>query len=187
MAPNSDLGDSVVEGLGLPQTQTITAQLQKLLDERSALNESAEQIEVLNFGVSAYCTRAEIELLKTKAVSFKPDRVILVFVENDFENFNREAFPLRSQFDRPAWTEWLFKRSELFRLTSLKGNLFQFQAETQPSAWNTAAIGNDNVRSGLRLFRELAATHGFEPLVAIGLGLQIKQSQILTSFHRVTS
>ena len=37
---------------------------------------------------------AEIELLETKGLAFEPDVVVLVFVENDFDNFNREAFPL---------------------------------------------------------------------------------------------
>lgn len=153
------LGDSVVEGYGLPETDTIARQLQAIYD-------SAET-EVLNFGVSAYCTLAEVELLKTKGIQFSPDQVVLVFVENDFDNFNREAFPLGSAVKRPRWAETLFEHSHLWRLTCLRLNLFAFQAETDPVAWNKQAVGENNVAVGLEQFRELADEHGFQPLIAI--------------------
>lgn len=152
------LGDSVVEGYGLPQNETISKQFEALFDDGT---------EVLNFGVSAYCTLAEVEVLETKGLSFDPDIVVLVFVENDFDNFNREAFPLGGTIQRPAWTESLFKRSHLFRLTCLKTDLFQFRSEAEPVEWNQEAIGDNNVAKGFARFRALADKHGFQPLVAI--------------------
>ena len=74
----------------------------------------------------AYCTRAEVELLEVKGLQFDPDVVILVFVENDFDNFNREAFPLGGTIERPAVVESLFARSHLFRLACVQCNLFHF-------------------------------------------------------------
>ena len=153
------LGDSVVEGYGLRESETISRRLEDLYADGST--------EVLNFGVSAYCTRAEIELLEVKGVQFDPDVVILVFVENDFDNFNREAFPLGETTDRPALVNALFRRSHLFRLASVRLNLFHFGAEADPARWNQNAIGDNNVAEGLRRFRELADRYGFEPLVAI--------------------
>jgi Flp pilus assembly protein TadD/lysophospholipase L1-like esterase len=153
------LGDSIVEGYGLPESKTISSQLEELYGDGST--------EVLNFGVSAYCTRAEIELLEVKGLHFDPDVVVLVFVENDFDNFNREAFPLAGAIERPAVVKALFRRSHLFRLTSVRLNLFHFAAEVDPARWNQAAIGDNNVAEGLRRFRELADLHGFEPLVVI--------------------
>ncbi len=153
------LGDSVVEGYGLRESETISNQLKDLYDDPST--------EVLNFGVSAYCTRAEIEMLETKGLQFDPDVVVLVFVENDFDNFNREAFPLGSAVQRPAIVEALFRQSHFFRLASIQLNLFQFGAEADPIRWNRDAIGDNNVTDGLRRFRELANRHGFTPLVAI--------------------
>lgn len=153
------LGDSVVEGYGLRESETISRQLEDLYADGST--------EVLNFGVSAYCTRAEIELLEAKGLRFDPDVVVLVFVENDFDNFNREAFPLGSAVDRPAIVKALFRRSHLFRLAGIQLNLFQFGAEADPVRWNRNAIGDNNVAEGLRRFRELADRHGFQPLVAI--------------------
>jgi len=153
------LGDSVVEGYGLRESQTLSRQLEHLYADGST--------EVLNFGVSAYCTRAEIELLEVKGLQFEPDVVVLVFVENDFDNFNREAFPLEGTIDRPEVVKALFQTSHFFRLTSIRLNLFHFGAEADPIRWNRDAIGDNNVAEGLRRFRQLADRHGFEPLLAI--------------------
>jgi tetratricopeptide (TPR) repeat protein len=166
------LGDSVVEGYGLRESETISRQLEDLYGDGAT--------EVLNFGVSAYCTRAEVELLEVKGLRFDPDVVVLVFVENDFDNFNREAFPLGEAIERPAVVKALFRRSHLFRLASIRLNLFHFGAEASvrlnlfhfgaeadPVRWNQDAIGDNNVAEGLRRFRELANRHGFQPVVAI--------------------
>jgi tetratricopeptide (TPR) repeat protein len=153
------LGDSVVEGYRLRESETISRQLENLYNDGST--------EVLNFGVSAYCTRAEVELLEVKGLLFDPDVVILVFVENDFDNFNREAFPLEGTIDRLAVVKALFHRSHFFRLASIRLNLFHFGAEADPVRWNQDAIGDNNVAEGLRRYRELADRHGFQPLVTI--------------------
>jgi hypothetical protein len=50
-----------------------------------------------------------------KGLRFDPDVVVLLFVENDFDNFNREAFPLGGTIARPAIVKALFERSHLFR------------------------------------------------------------------------
>ncbi len=152
-------GDSVVEGYGLRESETISRQLEDLYPDGST--------EVLNFGVSAYCTRAEVELLEVKGLRFDPDVVVLVFVENDFDNFNREAFPLGETIDRPALVKALFRKSHLFRLASIWLNLFNFGAEADPVRWNQDAIGDNNVAEGLCRYRQLADRHGFQPLVAI--------------------
>ncbi|MCP4261115.1 MAG: tetratricopeptide repeat protein [Planctomycetes bacterium] len=153
------LGDSVVEGYGLRESETISHQLEDLYPDQST--------EVLNFGVSAYCTRAEVELLEVKGLRFNPDVVVLVFVENDFDNFNREAFSLEGTINRPAVVKTLFRRSHLFRLASVRLNLFHFGVETDPVRWNKDAIGDNNVAEGLRRFRELADLNGFQPLLAV--------------------
>jgi len=153
------LGDSVVEGYGLKESDTLSYQLESLYTDGTT--------EVLNFGVSAYCTRAEVELLEVKGLQFDPDVVVLLFVENDFDNFNREAFPLGGTIDRPAIVNSMFRRSHLFRLASIQMNLFHFGAEADPVRWNQEAIGDNNVVEGLKRFRELADRHGFQPLIAI--------------------
>lgn len=153
------LGDSVVEGFGVRETETISRQLEKQL--------ATEKIEVLNFGVSAYCTRSEVELLETKGLSFKPDIVVLVFTSNDFDNFNREAFVLERERDRPTVVKYLFLWSHLFRKAALELNLFGFGVDADPGRWNRRAIGENNVASGLRRLSQLSRLHGFRTVVAV--------------------
>jgi len=87
------LGDSIVEGYGIRESDTISRQLERLYADGMT--------EVLNFGVSGYCTLAEVELLGVKGIAFSPDQVVLVFAENDFDNFNMNAVPMGETIDRP--------------------------------------------------------------------------------------
>ena len=154
------LGDSVVEGFGVcALDDTISRQME-------ALHPSGTR-EVLNFGVSGYCTRAEVELLEVKGLAFDPDVVVVVFTENDFDNFNREAHELEADFGRPAWAEALFAGSHLFRSLCVALDWFRYGADVDPAAWNQAAIGDNNVATGLERLRELAEREGFAPLVVV--------------------
>lgn len=153
------LGASVVEGFGIRDLDdTICGQLEKMYGPGT---------EVLNFGVSAYCTLAKVELLRVKGLAFHPDEVVLFFTENDFHNYNHEAFALGSPVKRPRIVDALFLRSHLFRTLATRLNWFWFGAQLDPTDWNRRAIGEDNVEHGFRMLRELADENGFRPLVAI--------------------
>ncbi|MBZ0268481.1 SGNH/GDSL hydrolase family protein, partial [bacterium] len=153
------LGASVVEGVGLKDLDdTISRQLERMLGGAA---------EVLNFGVSAYCTRAKVELLHVKGLAFDPDVVVLFVSENDFRNFNFEAFELAPRVSRPPGADWLYERSHAFRALALRANWFQYAAQNDPEAWNHGAIGDNNVVDGIAVFAELAREHGFDPIVAI--------------------
>jgi tetratricopeptide (TPR) repeat protein len=152
------LGDSVVQGAGIAQLDaTISQQLERLLADPAH--------EVLNFGVDGYCTRAEVELLEVKGVRFQPDHVVLLFVENDFDNFNPEVERLATE--RPVIANFLFRRSALFRLAAVQLNLFHFSIESDPLSWHAGAIGDNNVVTGLSHLRQLADQHQFEVVIAI--------------------
>jgi len=154
------VGDSVVEGAGIKSLDhTISRSLEKLLAE--------EGVEVLNFGVSGYCTRSEVELLEVKGLEFEPDTVIIVFVENDFDNFNRQLFQLGSAAPRPAWVKTLYAHSHLFRTTAIALDLFRLGVDADPVGWNSEAVGDNNVAEGLVRLRELADQYGFEAAIAI--------------------
>jgi len=154
------LGDSVVEGHGIDQIdQTVSRQLEMLYGDGGT--------EVLNFGVSGYCTLAEAELLEVKGLKFRPDVVVLVFVWNDFHNFNREAFDLGAAAERPGWVKFLFLRSDLFRLACVRVNWFHYGMESDPVLWNKQAIGDNNVVAGLKRLSMLAEREGFRAVVAV--------------------
>ena len=157
------LGDSVVEGVGIRENETISRSMEALYGE----DRTRAPTEVLNLAVSGYCTLAEVELLQVRGLRFSPDAVVLVFVENDFLNFNREAFPLGESRERPAIVKTLFVRSHAFRLLAIRFNLFGFGADADPARFNRDAIGDSNVVEGLARLRELARNHGFAPLIAV--------------------
>jgi len=150
------LGDSVVEGHGIRDLEeTMPRQLERAIGGGA---------EVLGFGVSGYCTRAEVELLEVKGLAFRPDAVVLVFTENDFDDFNRKELELA--YPRPRAAEVLFARSELFRLACLRLDLFRFRTESDPAAGRGAG-GDDNVAEGLTRLAELARAHGFDARIAV--------------------
>lgn len=153
------LGDSVVEGINyVDDENTITRQWEKLYPDG--------ETEVLNFGTSGYCTLAEVALLRKKGLAFKPDLVVVLFVYNDFDNFNPEHTVGVGVTERPVWSKHLFIASSLFRYLCLSFNWFEFASETDPTALNRAAIGDNNVVEGFRQLREMANEHQFQVLIA---------------------
>ncbi|MGB0579356.1 MAG: tetratricopeptide repeat protein [Limisphaerales bacterium] len=152
------LGDSVVEGISyVDDENTLSRHLEKLHPDGKT--------EVLNLGISGYCTLSEVTLLEQRGLAFQPDIVLLMFVYNDFDNFNPEHTIGGGVVDRPAWTKHLFEASELFRYSALKFNWFEFAAESDPQQFNRSSIGNNNVVDGLRRLRELANEHQFQVLI----------------------
>ena len=154
------LGDSVVEGHGIRHLDDLmNLKLESLFEHGD--------VEVLNFGVSGYNMRAEVELLETKGLAFHPDIVVLIFVQNDFDHFVREAFPLSVHVKRPPMINTLFQVSHLARLTMLQTDLFGFRRELQPLEWHQEAMGQNNVASGLERLRALSDQIGFQTYLAV--------------------
>lgn len=157
------LGDSVVLGHGLPSVHdTISRQLETQL--------ASHAVEALNFGVGGYCTRAEVELLETKGLSYQPDVVVLVFVENDWDDVNGHVSWVGPQADRPGWAESLFVWSELYRLMSYRLDWYGFRTGEGPNQRlesNMIAIGDNNVEQGLMRLKTLADAHDFRVLIAL--------------------
>ena len=177
------LGDSVVQGNGIRELDnTISRRLELLLQNHG--------VEVLNFGVSGYCTRSEVELLKEKGLRYDPDLVILLFVSNDYAALSNDL--INAAWTRPRWQEWIFVHSALFRTMALQLDWFDFRKQfvlnTIPNDFSGAfpnaaareaaaasgvleahmeAVGPDNVEHGLRLLKTLALEHGFQPLILI--------------------
>ena len=152
------LGDSVVEGINyVDDENTLSRQLEKLYPDG--------RTEVLNFGTSGYCTLAEVELLRTKGLSFQPDIVVVIFVVNDYDNFNPETTTAGGVRDRPDWSKRLFVRSHLFRHLAIHQNWFGFGDEADPAILNRRAIGDNNVVKGLRLLQHLANENDFRVII----------------------
>lgn len=154
------LGDSVVAGHGVAEIdQLIPAQLQRQWPGQS--------IEVLNFGVGGYSTRAEVELLATRGLAFQPDLVILVFLGNDYQDFNRLA---RQMLERPAAIDWLWLHSRVFRLLAWRTDAFALRTEFDPHYREWTPAFDQATRRALGRLADLARDHRFGALVAIWPG-----------------
>lgn len=97
------LGDSVIWGHGVPLDQTFAKQLQRRLNDAFDRN-----FQVMNFGVSGYNTRKEVEWYRVNASRFDPDLVIVGYYLNDMEDASAEA----DHFDRVFFG--LLEKSYLF-------------------------------------------------------------------------
>lgn len=155
------LGDSVVAGAGLRNLDdTISRQLEERVKDRD--------VEVLNFGISGYCTLAEVELFRTRGLAFKPDLVVLVFVSNDY--IGSHSLLMRwVRYDRPQFADSLFLASHLFRWTTLRTNLFHFReefTERDRISEHAAVVGPNNVEQGFKLLFDLQREFGFEVVIA---------------------
>jgi tetratricopeptide (TPR) repeat protein len=158
------LGDSVVESLEV-------VELDDLMNRQLEMLYLDGKTEVLNFGVNGYCTLAEVELLRTKGLKFDPDLVVLVFVANDFNNFNAAAGGTVAGIEQlnqatnaapsSAARKFLLNYSHLCRMASARRGHFDALAQ------NHEALGDNNVVQGLKLLRKLADEHGFGVIIAI--------------------
>ncbi|HWE40729.1 MAG TPA: hypothetical protein VG406_29580 [Isosphaeraceae bacterium] len=85
------LGDSIVEGVGAPESGTITAELARLLAR------DGEDAEILNLGVLAATLPHLTALARDALAVLRPTDLVLVLYANDLP-----APPYPRQFDRPG-------------------------------------------------------------------------------------
>jgi GDSL-like lipase/acylhydrolase family protein len=100
------LGDSVTFGWGIEKHSTFCSQLQDILNAKLG-----RPVRVINAGVGGYNTVQEFLFLKDRAVSFKPDMVILVYTaENDTEVFAPRRLDTFNKIeDSVLWHSWLYR------------------------------------------------------------------------------
>jgi lysophospholipase L1-like esterase len=164
------LGDSILEPEDMATDELMNSQLEKLYDlggfHFQSHQASYGRTEVLNLGVGGYNTLMEVEALRVKGLRFDPDIVVMIFVENDFDNVACEMAVL-SRSPRPALVNWAFRRLHLFRFLCVKLDWFGFRSDADPIQTSLAAIGTNNVAKALPLFKELSVQYHFQPWIAI--------------------
>jgi lysophospholipase L1-like esterase len=165
------LGDSVAVGVGLREIDDlISRQLEHVIGRRD--------VEVLNFAVMGYNTRGEVELLRTKGLRYAPDVVAVIFVDNDLMALNGDNRFCTAT--RPPFVDRLFVHSALFRLVSLRFDLFHTQLDVDREYLSKREAGAlaaergvrgpgayGHVGDAIRLLAELGRAHGFRSLIAI--------------------
>jgi lysophospholipase L1-like esterase len=79
------LGDSIAYGYNVKLENTFTSLLQEKFNQAVTQGDfpAINSVQVYNFAVSGYGTRAELELYKTRVRDYKPDLVLLAYTLND--------------------------------------------------------------------------------------------------------
>ena len=153
------LGDSIAAGYRIRRTEdTFPALLEQSL--------RGLPVEVLNFGVTGYNTAQEVETLRTRALAFHPDLVLVAYCHNDrrppdprIVQALREAGGGRRVVPLAA-AEPVLVHSALYRFLRYAA----FQA--QQSETSDPAQGN-TVEPSLRELGALSRREGFEVLLAV--------------------
>ncbi len=76
------MGDSVVFGVGVEAEDSISFQLENLLNQEAAKD---RRYRTINMGVPSYNTEQELIQLRDVGLSLEPDLVLLFFIPNDIE------------------------------------------------------------------------------------------------------
>lgn len=155
------LGDSIAAGYRIPRTEdTFPALLER------HLRTAGLPVEVLNFGVTGYNTQQEVETLRTRALAFAPDLVLVAYCHND----RRPPDPRIVQALREAGggrrvlpvgeAERLLLHSALYRFVRYAVLETQREESMDPRQGNT-------VEPALRELARLSRQEGFEVLLAV--------------------
>lgn len=172
------LGDSIAFGYWVADEQGLARQLEAMLNDAGG---AGGRIEVLNFGVPGYNLEQELEALRSKALAFSPDVVVVVFCLNDLEGLF--SYELGLVQDRAArgrtWLgrarEWLIERSLLaswveYRLTELEARRSYVKAKN-PLEGRLYAEAVSQQRKALQgefaVLRSLLASHEIPGLVVV--------------------
>ena len=171
------LGDSIAFGYWVAEGDGFPRQLEAMLNGSG----SGRRVEVLNFGVPGYNLDQEIETLRSKALAFSPDVVVLAFCLNDLEGLFSYEFGLvedRAERRRSLpgrLREDLLDRSLLFswieyRLSELEARR-RFVAARNPIAgplYNEAVEQQRGaLTSRFEVLRHLLSSRGVPALVVV--------------------
>ena len=113
------IGDSVTEGAFLTEEERYINRLATILSEKTG-----RTVEAINAGIGGYNTWQELELLRTKGLSVKPDLIIVGVCLNDF--FGKKPALRKGLFDRIVENyrdgsrarhfDFIYQRSDLYKL-----------------------------------------------------------------------
>ncbi len=170
------LGDSLVYGQGVADDQTLSAQLEALLQSRA---EDGASWRAINGGLRAYGTSQELGLLDELGARIAPDFVILFWFWNDIverpipETFARYEASGPVAFDTSEAMEgralWKWRALQLARRSALVMYSWD-QIRLRRSSFYTPDVvsaGLTHLEQALPRFRSRCEALGARPIVAV--------------------
>lgn len=85
------LGDSLTQGVGVHEEDSLAIRLQRRLNESAAASGGATRYEVVNCGMRGLCTREERLHFERRAASYEPQLVVLMMYRNDDRSIFEEG------------------------------------------------------------------------------------------------
>jgi lysophospholipase L1-like esterase len=144
------VGDSVTLGVSVDWEENFVRRFQAAANKQI----STTNIQALNFAVDGYNTLQILELIRTKALQFSPDKVVYVLCLNDFD-FSRSSGDKILYFQKPTSFFLLEMEKVVQRLRREKFHEHQFRKNKQ------------KVFSSILEMRNLLNEHGIDFQVAI--------------------
>ena len=165
------LGDSHMFGWGVRQDKTYLAVLEEELNSQFP----ARRWEVINTALIGYNTVMEIEMLKEKAIAYKPDLVLVEFIGNDLDLPNflyipPDPFSLKNSY----FFEFLLYRKDLlaqgmgFAPASIMPGTNRYETDPKrvPARYRDL-VGWKNLEKSLKELVQLKDKYKFEVMFCI--------------------
>ena len=164
-------GDSVTAGLWInDDNQVYTTIMEQQLKAKHS------DISVMNFGVSGYNTRQEVETLKVRGMQFSPDIVVFAYCLNDRWQDDGNIYGALLAEEQSATagnninrarTNILVRNSALLRMITYK--VFPASPSVNPQDTGKAvdAFYEDTIEQAFAELAALSKSHGFEVLLVV--------------------
>jgi hypothetical protein len=153
------LGDSFTLGIGVKDTNTIPANVER------ELQRNYSNIDVLSFGVSDTNTSYQITLLKEYVWEFKPDIVVVIFFLNDANRIGVVRF-----LSKPNVLSRIRKYSYFANalIGSFERPIFsKIMIRHYHAGFSETSQDYQLIKSALKEGRALSAKHQFDFIVAV--------------------
>jgi lysophospholipase L1-like esterase len=168
------IGDSVTAGLWVNDDEKIFT---RIMEKR--LNKLGYYSDVMNFGVSGYNTRQEVETLKERGLQYKPDIVVLAYCLNDRWQddgnilgllLEEERKVANNKFLSRARVNPIVKHSDFLRMVTYKVLPALFTSDSVAPEKSGEAVKQfykDTVEDALTELAQLSKSHDFEVLLTV--------------------
>jgi lysophospholipase L1-like esterase len=174
------VGDSITFGWGVAQDQTLSRQLELLLNRQRPLGDGV-RFEVVNFGVGNYSIADVAAMLEAKALAYSPDLVVYGAFINDAEVPESHASSLLLRHS--LFATWVWGRLDaLWRSAGWRQDYREYYA----GLYAEGSDGRLLVRSNLSAMAELCSAKNIPLVVAFLPELHVESQKafdLITDYY----
>jgi lysophospholipase L1-like esterase len=191
------LGDSITQGAFVPLEKTFSKRLEEYLNQRARSQQLLTRYEVMNCGVGGYNLEAEVEVLKEKALLYKPDIVVFNLYFNDNEsvpgidllfvgNYSRlteqQQFAVVKKYveDRNSFVRWfeinVLYRSKLYLFLVCRSGFLKAKLSKLRNIHGRNLDDMQGIYRGFKEIARLQRDYGFKLLICMHSNLFFREN-----------